>query len=217
MRPDFCLVNAIARRVVTASPQCHGSVHTTAGLRPLSHDVARGSRPVRGTQSRQRMRRIRRWRPRRSSGRARRTSRAAAIGVEGQRAPAHVVAGRSQRRDRRRDRSCPRAATRAALSALAETAAPRRSGSVASPVGTSRECCCLVRAAVCVCPGAGSLSAISGRSQASIRTPPLGRLRQRGRFAGRPNPSKHNHVLRGHGPYRGTAATSITRLSLGQA
>ena len=67
---------------------CHGSVHTTAGLRPLSHDVARGSRPVRGTQSRQRMRRIRRWRPRRSSGRARRTSRAAAIGVDGQRAPA---------------------------------------------------------------------------------------------------------------------------------
>jgi hypothetical protein len=33
----------------------------------------------------------------------------------------------------------------------------------------------------------------------------------------RPIPSKHNHVLHGHGPYRGTAATSITRLSLGQA
>ena len=42
-------------------------------------------------------------------------------------------------------------------------------------------------------------------------------LRQRARFPGRPIPSKHNHVLHGHGPCRGTAATSITRSSLGQA
>lgn len=45
----------------------------------------------------------------------------------------------------------------------------------------------------------------------------MGRLRQRARFAGRPIPSKHNHVLRGHGPFRGTAETSVTRLSLGVA
>ena len=42
-------------------------------------------------------------------------------------------------------------------------------------------------------------------------------LRQRARFAGRPIPSKHNHVLHGHRPYRETAATSITRSSLWQA
>ena len=42
--------------------------------------------------------------------------------------------------------------------------------------------------------------------------PPRGRLRQRARFAGRPIPSKHNDVLRGLGPDRGTAATSITRI-----
>ena len=42
-------------------------------------------------------------------------------------------------------------------------------------------------------------------------------LRQRARFAGRPIPSKHNHVLHGHGACRGAAATSITRPSLGQA
>ena len=29
-------------------------------------------------------------------------------------------------------------------------------------------------------------------------------IAQRARFAGRPIPSKHNHVLHGHGPYRGT-------------
>ena len=36
-----------------------------------------------------------------------------------------------------------------------------------------------------------------------IETPASERLRQRARFAGRPIPSKHNHVLHGHGPYRG--------------
>ena len=40
--------------------------------------------------------------------------------------------------------------------------------------------------------------------RASARTPGCRRLRQRARFAGRPIPSKHNHVLHGHGPYRGT-------------
>ena len=33
--------------------------------------------------------------------------------------------------------------------------------------------------------------------------PGCGRLRQRPELAGRPTPSKHNHVLRRHGPYRG--------------
>ena len=57
----------------------------------------------------------------------------------------------------------------------------------------------------------------SGRPEGRRLTLGFGRLRQRASFAGRPIPRKHNHVLRGHGPYRGTAATSITRLLLGQA
>ena len=93
-----CFVRDPAR---TALLQRHGSVHTTAGLRAPSHDVARGSRPVRGTQSPHRMRRIGRWPLRHSSGRARRTSRAAAIGVK------HP---RSARLDRAQ--TCVRARTR---------------------------------------------------------------------------------------------------------
>ena len=35
-------------------------------------------------------------------------------------------------------------------------------------------------------------------------------MRQRATFAGRPIPSKHDYVLRGHKPFRGNAATSVT-------
>ncbi len=41
--------------------------------------------------------------------------------------------------------------------------------------------------------------------------PLLGDCDSAPRFAGRPIPSKHNHVLRGHGPFRGTAEASVTR------
>ena len=64
-------------------------------------------------------------------------------------------------------------------------------------------------------------SSRESRSRVVARSVParldVSRSRGRDRFAVRPMPSKHNHVLHGHGPYRGTAATSITRLSPGQA
>ena len=50
-----------------------------------------------------------------------------------------------------------------------------RSSSLNRWFGKDRRCRWFVRAAVCVCPGAVPLSAISGPSQASIRTPPSGR------------------------------------------
>jgi len=48
----------------------------------------------------------------------------------------------------------------------------------------------LVRAEVCVCPGAAPLSAISGLSAASIRTPPTRRKHERPEFARPSRPSK---------------------------
>ena len=48
-------------------------------------------------------------------------------------------------------------------------------------------------------------------------TTPAGRSRQHPEFAEPSTPSRHDHVLRRHGPYSRVAATSITGLSFGQA
>ena len=62
------------------------------------------------------------------------------------------------------------------------------SGSLERRESGRRDCPCFVRAAVCVCPGALPLSAISGPSQASIRTPPSGRRHERAKTEGRTSP-----------------------------